>query len=1010
MNTNNSHKLPSGPYNHKEHEEQILNYWLTKKMYKPEFNPKSGELMSIEEMKKDKREPWSLICPPPNAYGRPHIGNLSGYAYQDAMARYQRMNGKKVLMIPGKDHAGLEGEGVFVREVLEKKKIRKFDLDRDEFYQMMMEFNQENMKKALKDEQEIGLSADFDRNLFTLDERVVDIVLSTFVKMFEDGMIYKGVRIVNWDPKARSTIADNQCERLEREGTIYNLRYKLANEESYEHYEVDKEGRKTSDVEHRTYIEVATTRPETMFGDTAVAVNPSDERYKDLVGKKVIIPLTDREIPIITSHRVEKDFGTGALKITPAHAIDDFHIMNEWNEANAENEISYINVIGQDIQLHGPVPEKYKGQVYMKVLPDIVKDLEESGALVKQEKLMQNILISERTKAIVEPMMSSQWFVDVERLKEPVMNMVKSGKTKIHPENMEKAFYTWMENLRDWAISRSLWWGYRMPVWYAGRVEERINDEGKIQSVIEIDGKWVELDPMNPEHMRVQIERPEARDKDPDENTKHETPASIATQSFAGRRNSKIILVPGKHGYVYRDIFPEIQNKFDNVEIVQVENLDELEYQFYEKALESTDFSKSDIVVTHSLGARAFIKYILENKFKVSKLIMLAPGARLTTRDNGRDEKYAELITDTEGYDKLHEYIDEIVMIYSDTDELMTTDVFEKFGELVKADKMILEKVKGHYAAQDYSNQSNELIKLLEASSSQLKARGWIQDDNVLDTWFSSGQWPFATLSVFGLMDTFYPTDVMETGFDILENWVSRMMMFSHITQDDIPFKDVYLHGLVKGTDGQKMSKSKGNLVNIDEVREQYGTDAVRMVYFYQNTAGSDYAMTFDKLKNFKQFNNKIWNASKFVLMNLEDMKEEDKSVYYLQESDFKISEVKALYKHIIETKEHITKNINDFEFGLATYNLYQGFWHEFADIHVEALKPFIYTMKDKETGEIISEPKAEDKKEAQQVLLFALKTYLKMLHPFIPFVTETIWNAVPKEGGDHESLLYTKW
>ncbi|MCA9381593.1 valine--tRNA ligase, partial [Candidatus Dojkabacteria bacterium] len=781
-----------------EHEEKILKNWLDKKMYKPEFNPETSEVMSTEEMKNDKRTPWSLICPPPNAYGRPHIGNLSGYAYQDAMARYQRMQGKKVLMVSGKDHAGLEGEGVFVREVLEKKKIRKFDLDREEFYNMMMEFNQGNMKKALKDEQEIGLSADFDRNIFTLDERIVDIVLSTFVKMFDDGMIYKGVRIINWDSKARSTLADNQCERLEREGTIYNLQYKLANDETYKHYELDEKGKVIiTNYELRDYIEVATTRPETMFGDTAVAVNPTDKRYSDLIGKKVIIPLANREIPVITSHRVEKDFGTGALKITPAHALDDYYIMMEWNENNPDKQIGYVNVIGQDIQLHGPVPEKYKGQVYMKVLPEIIKDLEESGALVKTEKLMQNVLISERTKAIVEPMMSSQWFVEVESLKEPVMNMVKSGKTKIHPENMEKAFYTWMENLRDWAISRSLWWGYRMPVWYAGSVEERIDDEGKIQSVIDVNGEWVELDPMNSEHMKVQLESP---------------------------------------------------------------------------------------------------------------------------------------------------------------------------GE------------------------------------------NWIQDDNVLDTWFSSGQWPFATLTVFGLMDTFYPTDVMETGFDILENWVSRMMMFSHITQDDIPFKDVYLHGLVKGTDGQKMSKSKGNLVNIDEVREQYGTDAVRMVYFYQNSAGASYSMTFDKLKNFKQFNNKIWNASKFVLMNLEDMKEEDESVYNLNESDLKIDEVKALFKHVVETKEHVTKNIDDFEFGLATSNLYQNFWHEFADIHVEALKPFIYTFKDKETGEIISEPNPAEKREAQKVLLFALKTYLKMLHPFIPFVTEAIWQAVPKQEGDYESLLYTKW
>lgn len=764
--------LPQGPYDPTKYEKEILDFWLSNQFYKPEFNPELDKVVSTEEMKKDSRVPFSIICPPPNAYARPHIGNLSGYAYQDAMGRFARMQGKKVLLVPGKDHAGLEGEGVFVREVLEKKKIDKFSLSREEFYKMIWDFNMENKEKALKDEQDIGLSADFERDIFTLDPKIVDIVLSTFVEMHNDDMIYKGTRIINWDPKARSTLADNQCIREEREGTIYYIKY---------FFEDNKD----------EFLTVATTRPETMFGDTAVAINPTDERFQGFVGRKVIIPQTEISIPVISSHKVEKDFGTGCLKITPAHALDDYLIMMEWNQNNPDKEIGYCNVIGKDLKLVGPVPEQYKGQNYKKILPQIIEDLEKNGFLVKTEKLQQNILISERTKAIVEPMMSSQWFIDIEKIRQPVIDMVKSGKVKIHPKNMEDKFFFWMENLRDWAISRSLWWGYRMPVWYAGSIEERIDENGQVESYIDVGGNWEKLDTRNETHMKVQLESP---------------------------------------------------------------------------------------------------------------------------------------------------------------------------GE------------------------------------------SWIQDENVLDTWFSSGQWPFATLTTFDLMDTFYPTDVMETGYDILENWVSRMMMFSWFKLKEIPFKDVYLHGLVKGTDGQKMSKSKGNLVNIDEVKSKYGTDSVRMVYFYQNTAGTSYAMTYEKLDMFKNFHNKLWNASKFVLMNL------DSSIDGKRPESIKIELSEKILKHLDDLKSQVTKNIESFQFGLATYNLYHNFWHEFCDIYIEESKKYLNTFKNKETGEIISEPKPEEKLEMQAVMVHTLKEYLKMMHPFIPFITEKIWQDVPKNSTDFRSLMYTKW
>lgn len=782
-------QLPDGAYNYAETEARILKFWLENGFYKPEYSPINDNMQTIEEMKADPREAFSIILPPPNAYGRPHIGNISGYAYQDAMGRYARQQGKKVLLLPGKDHAGLEGEGVYIREVLEKEGTDKFSLGREEFYKRIWDFNQQNMELALKDEQTIGLSADYDRNLFTLDPRIVDTVLSTFVDMYQKKMIYRGTRIINWDPKARSTIADNQCERKEKEGEMWYIRYEIVQEN------LDEVSRETlnnkGDQSDGNYILVATARPETIWADTAVAVNPEDTRYKHLIGKKVIIPSTNTQVPIITSPRVLTDFGTGCLKITPAHSLDDFTIMNEWNKENPDKQIGYINVIGKDLRLVGPVPEKYKGRKYTQIGDELAAELTELGLLEKREKIMQNKLVSERTGAVVEPLISSQWFVDVETFKKPVMDMVKNSAVRIHPNNMEDKFFYWMENLRDWAISRSLWWGYRLPVWYAGEVEERIDDNGQVEMWIEIDGDWEALNPANPNHMLVQLEQP---------------------------------------------------------------------------------------------------------------------------------------------------------------------------------------------------------------------ATNWHQDPDVLDTWFSSGQWPYATLRVFDLMDTFYPTDVMETGFDILENWVSRMMMFSWFNEGKEPFKDVYLHGMVLGSDGQKMSKSRKNLIPLDDAQAQYGIDALRLVYFYQNKAGASYSLSHEKLKTFRNFNNKIWNAAKFIINNTIDLNTEKLSVVknFAQFEELannlglKFNEIDQSFLDILKEQEkEYHDHFGKFRFGLLTEGLYQTFWHGLCDEYIENSKALLTD--------------GSTKTATQYVLIYALRSYLKMLHPFIPHLTEEIWQYIKNEG-EAKSLMYDSW
>ncbi|MEI6887518.1 MAG: valine--tRNA ligase, partial [bacterium] len=694
--------LPEGAYNPEVYEAEILKFWLDNKFYKPEYDAEKG-LMTTDEMKKDIKEKgkktFSMVLPPPNANAELHCGHVSGYSYMDLLGRYHRMNGDKVLLVPGKDHAGIQAEIVF-EKILAKKGTSKKELGRDEFYKQCYEYTTEMAKSAVQNEMEIGLSADFDRNTFTLDPDIVKIVLDTFIKLYDDKLIYKGTQIVNWDTKAQSTLADIDTERQAVKGTLYYIKY--------------------SDE-----ITVATTRPETMFGDTAVAVNPTDERYKNLIGTKIKLPLTDREIPIIYSGRIEKEFGTGCLKVTPAHAPDDYTIMNEWNieaEKNGMEKIGYVNVIDKYAKLL-PMTGEFAGMKTSEAREKVASKLKELGLLIKEEEIDQNIVVGERTKAVIEPIISSQWFVDVKKLKEKAIEVVEKREIVVHPENMHEKLLTWLRNLRDWPISRSLWWGYRLPVWYKGEVREYYDDYGQL----------VTIDP----EKKIQLDSP---------------------------------------------------------------------------------------------------------------------------------------------------------------------------GE------------------------------------------GWIQDKDVLDTWFSSGQWAYATLMKTDLLDTFYPTQVMVNAHDILELWDSRMIMLSLYRTGEIPFNDVYLTGLVKAKDGQKMSKSKGNGVSPIELYTKYGKDATRMFYYHGNSAGRGYPISDEKLLNMKKFANKIWNASRFVLIGLQneenlvedtlrDKKNKPNDETYIQIAKEMESKVNTL-------RENVINKISNLTFGYAAEDLYESFWHDFCDIYIEKLKTATNPMK----------------------------------------------------------------
>lgn len=728
----NIKKLPDGAYDPKTVEAEMLKYWRDNKFFKP-------------ETQKDTKGTFSMVLPPPNANAPLHVGHVSGYAVMDLLARYHRMKGEKVILIPGKDHAGILTEIVFERELV-KQGTSKRKLGREEFYKQCYDYSMKMAENARNNEEKVGLSADFERDTFTLDPDIVKTVLGTFIKLYSDGLIYKGAQIVNWDPKAQSTLADIDTERQAIKAKLYYIKYSPE-------------------------ITVATTRPETMFGDTAVAINPTDERYKKLIGTKIKLPLTDREIPIIYSGRIEKEFGTGCLKVTPAHAPDDYTIMNEWNieaESKGMEKIGYVNVIDKFGKML-PIVGEFSGLKTLEAREKVVAKLTEMGLILKIEEIDQNIVVGERTKAIIEPLISRQWFVNVKKLKEKAIEVLKEkdGKKRlinVHPENMHEKMLNWLDNLRDWPISRSLWWGYRIPVWYKGESKEYYDDLGQL--------KYEEVE------TKVQLECP---------------------------------------------------------------------------------------------------------------------------------------------------------------------------GE------------------------------------------GWIQDEDVLDTWFSSGQWAYATLIKYDLLEEFYPTNVMVNAHDILELWDSRMIMLSLYTFSEreiekaIPFKDVYLTGLVKARDGQKMSKSKGNGVAPDELFEKYGVDATRMFFYHGNSAGRGYPINDEKLLNMKKFANKIWNASKYIFSSVEKFDDLN--------STTEIKVFKEFSERLNTVKKDVLTHIENFEFGYGSEDIYESFWHDYCDQMIELSKKYIASFGET-TGTL------EEKKYVMKVMYEALITYLKLLHPMMPFITEKIWQSLPEAKG----------
>ena len=702
-------------YDPKSFEKRIYSKWLEKKYFSARPDP-------------DKK-PFTIVMPPPNITGQLHMGHALDGTVQDILTRYKRMKGFEALWLPGTDHASIATE-VKIVEKMRKEGLTKEMIGRDGFMKRAYEWKAQYGGRIVEQLREMGYSCDWDRLAFTMDERCSKAVKEVFVRMYEEGLIYRGDRIINWCPCCKTAISDAEVEYETEKGHLWHLKYPIENSDKY--------------------IVVATTRPETMLGDTAVAVNPSDKRYTSLVGKNIVLPLVGRLIPIIADRYVEKAFGTGAVKITPAHDPNDF-------EVGIRHDLPVIKVMNDDGTMNENAG-KYEGMDETEARAAVVADMDKLGLLLKTEDYEHNVGHCYRCHHTIEPMVSKQWFVRMKELAAPAIEAVRKKDIKFLPKRFEKTYLHWMENIRDWCISRQLWWGHRIPVYYC-----------------------------------------------------------------------------------------------------------------------------------------------------------------------------------------------------------------DDCGEMTV---------------------SREEIKVCPKCGKPVR-----QDEDVLDTWFSSALWPFSTLGWPDKtpdLDYFYPTTVLVTAYDIITFWVSRMIFSGLKQMGEKPFSDVLIHGIVRDGQGRKMSKSLGNGVDPLEVIDEYGADSLRYSLVNGIAAGGDIRYSVDKMESYRNFMNKIWNASRFVLMNCENVKIKNIEDVKLTLAD------KWILHELNSTVQEVTKNLDKYEVGLAAATLYDFIWSQFCDIYIEMSKTSLYSDDENKRADTVS------------VLLYVLTSILKLVHPFIPFITEEIYDNLPVK--DAEDIMISSY
>ncbi len=836
------------PYDNKAVEGSIYKRWEDSGF----FNPDSLAALGAEERGTDAEsrgkkprftEPYTIIMPPPNANGSLHVGHALFVTLQDLLVRYKRMRGYKTLWLPGADHAGFETQLVYEKK-LEKEGRSRFKMDRDEFYKETLAFTEANRKFMEGQLRQLGASCDWSREKFTLDPDIVQTVYGTFKKLHEDGLIYRGVRPVNWSTKYQTSLSDLETKTVERKDPLYYLKY-------------------------GPFV-LATVRPETKFGDTAVAVNPNDTRYAAWVGKEIEFEslIGPVKLKVIADEYVDMEFGTGVVKITPAHDPNDFEVAQRHN-------LPAVEVIDR----YGRLTEKcgkYAGMKVMEARAAVAKDLAEKGLLEKvDENYTHNVVVNYKNENdILEPRIMPQWYITMQPLASLASDAVKDGRVKFVTDYHEKIFFHWLENLRDWNISRQIVWGIPIPAWFCGektQTTKRMGFAGDIVSQV-FDAKTVTY---------------RSRDHG----------LSVGeTVAFEDSVKKTIF------GY---GTITEVKK----MTVKDIDLQDSRHWKTYEKqedliAALKRHHPEKDITNTSPVWVYT---YTFSNKFPVD-------GCGTITIST------------------------------------------ERPGSCPAC---------GNHTA-------------------------LIQDPDTFDTWFSSGQWPFATLGYPDHKDfkTFYPTAVMETGYDILFFWVMRMIMLGLYRTGEVPFKHVYLHGLVRDAQKQKMSKSKGNVINPLEVTETYGTDALRMALLVGNTPGQDMALAESKIKSYKLFANKLWNIARFVLENCSDA-ELTRNDAELTPKDIELrAEFDALAKDV-------TLDLDEYRLYMAADKLYHYVWDRFASALIEESKP------------ILKGADAAAKASRQTLLVGILRDSLKLLHPFMPFVTEEIWGSMPGAAG---LLMVEEW
>ncbi|MFZ5969009.1 MAG: valine--tRNA ligase [Bacillota bacterium] len=705
-------------YNPQEFEKRVYDYWLENNYFRAEVNP--------------DKEPYCIVLPPPNITGQLHMGHALDHTLQDILIRWKRMQGYEALWLPGTDHASIATEVKVVEKIQKEEGLSKQEVGREGFLKRAWAWKEEYGGRIVEQMKKLGNSCDWSRERFTMDEGCSKAVTEVFIQLYEKGYIYRGNRLINWCPDCKTSLSDAEVEHEEKQGHFWHIKYPVKDSSEY--------------------VEIATTRPETMLGDTAVAVHPEDERYKHLIGKTLILPIVNREIPVIADDYVDQEFGTGAVKITPAHDPNDF-------EVGLRHNLPQITVMNDDATMNEHAG-KYAGMDRYACRKALVKDLEEQGFLMHIKEHQHNVGICYRCSTVVEPRLSDQWFVKMEELAKPAIEVSKNGKLQFVPDRFTKIYLHWLENIKDWCISRQLWWGHRIPAYYC-----------------------------------------------------------------------------------------------------------------------------------------------------------------------------------------------------------------QDCGELIVA-------------------------RSLPEACSKCQSTHLVQDEDVLDTWFSSALWPFSTLGwpeKTEDLQYFYPTDVLVTGYDIIFFWVVRMVFSGLEQMNDIPFKYVFVHGLVRDAQGRKMSKSLGNGIDPLDIIDQYGADALRMTLATGNSPGNDMRFYMERVEASRNFANKLWNATRFVMMNLTEQSfDKETAMKGLTLSD------KWILSRMNGVIQEVTENLEKFELGMAVQKVYDFIWSEYCDWYIELVKPRLYG-EDEAT-----------KKTALYVLTEVLENILKLLHPFMPFITEEIWQHLPTT--KDESVMISQW